>query len=52
MKVMTSVGTGTPLKIGDPEIDTGISRMGRKDVREGTLKASEVDCLADKVSFA
>ena len=45
MKVMTSVGT-------DPGIDTGISRMGRKAVRGGTLKASELDCLAGKVSFA
>ena len=40
------------LSIGGPGIDTGISRVGRKEVREGTLKASELDCLADKVSFA
>ena len=45
MKVMTSVGT-------DPGIDPGISRTGRKEVREGTLEALELDCLADKVLFA
>ena len=40
------------LSIGGPGIDTGISRMGRKAVRGGTLKVSELDCLADKVLFA
>ena len=45
MKVMTSVWT-------DPGIDPGISRTGRKEVREGTLKVLELDCLADRVSFA
>jgi hypothetical protein len=42
MKVMTSVGT-------DPGIDPGISRTGRKEVREGTLKASELDCFGNMV---